>query len=323
MFYFTDPDDQHKEIARVLITKEKPIYIIRADDISDDELKTKLPRGVFDLAMKEQAFCDEYKIKNGLDWKHYYGPNGPRAPPTLYMHPADYVGQKIERVSSEGHWHCEGPARDCQSKEHVNMTLEVISQTPRAYIADIFLSDVEVDAIIAYAKKRVAASTVGQDEGGGVRSSDTRTSRNTWIDRSASPIFESLFKRAAHLINVDEKLLTEHKNAERLQVVNYANGQKYDAHHDWGVSGYPESRYLTLLLYLTDQEDENSGGETSFPKAADGKGIKIVPKKGSAAMFYSVLPDGNGDDLSAHASLPVHRGEKWLANMWVWDSSRR
>ena len=39
------------------------------------------------------------------------------------------------------------------------------------------------------------------------------------------------------------------------------NGQHYDAHHDWGVSGYPESRYLTLLLYLTEMEGPNAGGE--------------------------------------------------------------
>jgi hypothetical protein len=51
-----------------------------------------------------------------------------------------------------------------------------------------------------------------------------------------------------------------------IQVVHYVNGQKYDSHHDWGVSGYPESRFITLLLYLTDPVDSEAGGETSFPK---------------------------------------------------------
>ena len=36
-------------------------------------------------------------------------------------------------------------------------------------------------------------------------------------------------------------------------MVHYEHGQKYDPHHDWGVSGKPESRFATLLLYLTDQ----------------------------------------------------------------------
>ena len=72
-------------------------------------------------------------------------------------------------------------------------------------------------------------------------------------------------------------------------------------------------------------------------------------------MFYNLLDDGNGDDLSLHAALPVKegnlilknktllnlvlvpilsyfalpclafltspvwKGEKWLANLWLWD----
>jgi prolyl 4-hydroxylase len=65
-------------------------------------------------------------------------------------------------------------------------------------------------------------------------------------------------------------------------------------------------------------------GETAFPKAelSDG-GIKVIPKKGSAVLFYNLLEDGNGDDLSLHAALPCKKGEKWLANYWVWDPKRK
>ena len=38
-------------------------------------------------------------------------------------------------------------------------------------------------------------------------------------------------------------------------------------------------------------------------------GIKIVPKKGNAVLFYNLLDDGNGDDLSLHAALPVKEGD--------------
>ncbi len=44
----------------------------------------------------------------------------------------------------------------------------------------------------------------------------------------------------------------------------------------------------------------------------------MEPRKGSAVLFYNLLEDGNGDDLSLHAALPVWSGEKWLANFWVW-----
>ena len=102
-------------------------------------------------------------------------------------------------------------------------------------------------------------------------------------------------------------------------MVKYINGQKYDSHHDWGVSGYPESRFITLLLYLTDPVSDTAGGETSFPKGAQGLGFKVTPKKGAAVLFYNLLPDGNGDDLALHSALPCREGEKWLANFWVWD----
>lgn len=104
-----------------------------------------------------------------------------------------------------------------------------------------------------------------------------------------------------------------------MQVVHYINGQKYDSHHDWGVSGSPESRFITMLMYLSDQADPEAGGETAFPKGGVGGGIKVKPVKGTAVFFYNLLEDGNGDDLSLHAALPVWRGEKWLANFWIWD----
>ena len=93
------------------------------------------------------------------------------------------------------------------------------------------------------------------------------------------------------------------------------------------MSGRPESRYITLLIYLNDMLDESAGGETSFPKAklfdgSEREGIKVHPGKGSAVLFYNLLPDGNGDDLALHAALAVRKGEKWLANFWVWDPKK-
>ena len=106
------------------------------------------------------------------------------------------------------------------------------------------------------------------------------------------------------MLNLDHNILVTTKNSEDLQVVNYQLRQKYDSHHDWGVSGYNESRFITLLLYLTDGEAA-AGGETAFPKAREGAGFKVRPTKGSAILFYNLLEDGNGDDLALHAALPV------------------
>lgn len=45
------------------------------------------------------------------------------------------------------------------------------------YVIENFFSDFEADEIINFAKPRAAKSTVGQGDSGGVRKSDTRTSR--------------------------------------------------------------------------------------------------------------------------------------------------
>jgi len=63
--------------------------------------------------------------------------------------------------------------------------------------------------------------------------------------------------------------------SEDMQVVHYSVGQKYDPHHDWGVSGHPEGRYITLLIYLSDMANDHAGGETSFPKA-DPRPFKVI-----------------------------------------------
>ena len=103
-----------------------------------------------------------------------------------------------------------------------------------------FLSDYETDEIIKLARPQIHNSLVGDNDGGGARASDTRTSRNAWVGRKSSKVTETLYVRAAHLLKLDEKLLNSFTNAEDMQVVHYVNGQKYDSHHDWGVSGHPE-----------------------------------------------------------------------------------
>jgi prolyl 4-hydroxylase len=218
---------------------------------------------------------------------------------------------------------CSGSAEDCKSTAPLELELEVVSTHPKVYIIENFFSDYEADAVIEYAKPRVSKSTVGQSDSGGVRQSETRTSSNTWMPRHSSDVANTLYLRAADLLRIDEKILESSQNAEDIQVVHYSVGEKYDAHHDWGVSGYPESRYITLLLYLNNMPDEYSGGETSFPKGNNGHGFKVLPKRRTAVLFYSLLEDGNGDDLSLHQALPVTKGEKWLCNFWVWDPKKR
>ena len=310
-FFFTEAGRKDKDVARFAMRKDESLYVLH------DE-KNPAPRAVVEMSAREEAFMEEYFRRTGILWRHFFGPDGPRAPPVLHMWPARRVGAVHRVVSREGFWTCDGSSQACQAAEGLDLELECISVEPRAFVIKNFLSGFEVDEIVKNAKPNLRHSSVGDAEAG-ILTSDTRTSSNTWVKRTDSAVTESLFLRAADLLQIDEKLLTRKTNAEDLQVVHYKDGQKYDSHHDWGVSGYAESRFITLLLYLTDMEGPDAGGETSFPKAAGGQGIKVHPGKGSAVLFYNLLEDGNGDDLALHAALPIHKGEKWLANFWVWD----
>jgi len=182
-------------------------------------------------------------------------------------------------------------------------------------------------------------STVSGGEGGKA-DRETRTSTNSWVYRHHSPIVDAIYRRSADVLKIDEALLRKRtadelpqypapghnfKNsiAEALQLVHYAEGQQYTAHHDFGYpltnDALQPTRYATLLLYLNEGME---GGETKFPRAVSAdtrNGISAVPEKGKAVLFYSYLPDGNFDDLSQHAAIPVRKGEKWLMNLWVWE----
>jgi hypothetical protein len=153
------------------------------------------------------------------------------------------------------------------NKELISM--EMISQSPRVFVIKDFLSNFEADMIVqmGIASKSMLSSTVSKkDVFGSSTRSLGRTSTNTWLDMDSNEIIRSIFKRAAELLRVDPSKMNEYENAEFLQLVHYDEGQKYDSHFDWTI-GMPHSRFITLLLYLSDKKHDNAGGETSFPAA--------------------------------------------------------
>lgn len=100
-------------------------------------------------------------------------------------------------------------------------------------------------------------------------------------------------------------------------------------------------------MYLNDVEE---GGFTAFPNApgiipdreppetSNGmfkrntwqdtvnrdcyKKLAVPPKVATAALFYSITPDGRVDTSSYHAACPLIKGIKWGANIWIWNGQR-
>jgi prolyl 4-hydroxylase len=225
----------------------------------------------------------------------------------------------------------------------MNMTLKVLSCAPRVFEIANFLSPVEVQHVLDIAQaKTLQDSSTGAKEnannatGTGTAAHANRKSQNTWIFREESPIMDSIYRRAADLLRIDEGLLRNHGRgtdtgstveqptaAEPMQVVHYTPGQEYKTHVDFAYPRVDDplqpTRFATLLLYLN---EGMQGGETTFPRwmnAETSRDLQIKPELGKAVLFYSQLPDGNMDELSQHAALPVQTSEKYLANLWIWD----
>jgi hypothetical protein len=98
VFFFTDMNDKNKIISRVLITPEKTLYPI------EDQLYPA-SQEIIDQTIAEVKFNEEYlKKNNGIQWRHYYGPQGPRPPPVLYMLPAEQIGQQHTVTTNFNHW---------------------------------------------------------------------------------------------------------------------------------------------------------------------------------------------------------------------------
>jgi prolyl 4-hydroxylase len=339
--YYWDPftpDDDEEDLARGASYTE---------DVLDIDSLSKEDRAMYRRHKYNLQFAEMYKnFTGGSEWLSMY----PRNPPRHPIWRADYFGQEHHVRTPHTQFHDIPPNLDNMSTQQMknasatdyadyrapgtlNLTLKAISCAPRAFAIEGFLSDVEADHILEIVQRRndLIRSTTGG------HLSETRTSRTTWIPRASDAVLDAVFRRVADTLRLDEALLrprlpgehaeldTPYSLNEDLQIVHYAKGQQYTAHHDFGFpKGLPDSpsRSINLCMYLNDVEQ---GGQTSFPRwrNAETTGPRnMTPKKGTAMIFYMVNPDGNLDDLSHHAALPVIEGEKWFSNLWIWDPVR-
>jgi prolyl 4-hydroxylase len=219
-----------------------------------------------------------------------------------------------------------------RKQEPLELTLKVVSVAPRVFEIDGFLSDVEVEHLLDMASIYNITKSNGEE-----KKKSTNRITNAWIKREMSPIVDAIYHRSADIMKIDESFLrhrneyeqteinTHHSIAETMRLTQYVESQGYmprsDATQPPVRNRYQPHRFATVVFFLNDVVGE-SGGDTVFPLAVNEKnhdGIRVVPKRGKALLFYNMLPDGNVDDLSQHSSEFVQDGEKWLGTLFVWD----
>ena len=222
--------------------------------------------------------------------------------------------------------------KEYREQEPLELTLKVVSVAPRVFEIDGFLSDLEVEHLLDMAKIYNITKPNGKE-----KKKATKTITNAWITREMSPIVDAIYHRSADMMKIDESLLrhrneyeqtelnSHHSIAESMHLTQYMEDQGYpprsDAKQSSARNRYQPHRFATVMFFLNDVVEE-SGGHTVFPLAVNDKhhdGVRVVPKRGKALLFYNLLPDGNVDDLSQHSSEFLQEGEKWLGTLFVWD----
>ena len=192
--------------------------------------------------------------------------------------------------------------------------IKVLMRVEKPFILYLenLLSEEECDELIALSKNRLKPSRVVDTATGEIKTVPGRTSSGTYYRLSETPLIATIEKRIEELTNFPIE------NGEGLQVLHYKVGEEYKPHFDY----FPASkinqntggqRIATVLIYLNDVPQ---GGETIFPKA----GVSITPKKGAAAFFHYGNSKGQVDRMSVHSSIPVLKGEKWVATKWLRQS---
>ena len=177
-------------------------------------------------------------------------------------------------------------------------------------MVDDFLSHEECNHIISRCRDKWEDAQVSDAETYG-KVTDRRNAKACWLE-----LDDTLFviqRKIALLSNLE----IDHQ--EKFHVVRYDVGGKFVAHFDWAEPGdFPTDaqenatrRLMTFLMYL----DDAQGGETFFPSID----VKIKPKRGRLVIWSNFTSEGKGDPRTMHAALPVIRGQKHIATVWVHD----
>jgi prolyl 4-hydroxylase len=188
----------------------------------------------------------------------------------------------------------------------------MLSGKPRIAQIDGLLSVDECRLLVASAQPMLRPSRVHDAAAGEAARLELRTSS----DASFDPLLEDFALRLVQL-RMAAAAGVELVQAEQLIVLRYEPGQEYRPHRDYlppeaierdrPASG---NRQRTICAYLNTPLE---GGATDFPTA----GVRVEPKAARAVVFDSLDADGRPDADSLHAGLPVERGEKWLATLWL------
>jgi prolyl 4-hydroxylase len=180
--------------------------------------------------------------------------------------------------------------------------LQIVSGSPIVMIANNFATDEEVDHIL----RRAYAVEVRQPANLNLKTDATGFSFEMPILRD--PILSKLAD------DIHAALGFANVYGQTMRFRRYSAGNSHPPHLDcYNLEG--SSLLATAILYL----DDADGGETHFPRAAEGP-LSIAPRRGRLALWFNHKLDGSEDPASLHEGLVVHSGHKTTLTSFVYNS---
>jgi hypothetical protein len=266
-FVLTPRADPDTELLRIVVKAGNSLY--KYDPYGSIEEAAKALNAkeleLYKLQFRSLAFNSVYQHTTNRQWLALYGR---KHAPKYFMWPADSFGQTHTVTTQETHIVSLPDDHAAKGRKKIsnygatpeeradlkafrspeptlNLTLKVLSVEPRVFEIQNFLSPEEVAHMVELGTgMQLSRSTTYSGIAQRRTHDDTRTSKNSWISRESSSIVDSVFRRAADLLNIDEayfrsrqgnetNLVPESKGpiCERLQLVHYSKGQQYTPHH--------------------------------------------------------------------------------------------
>jgi len=221
-----------------------------------------------------------------------------------------------------------------------NFEVRVISQNPRIYVVDDFLSREECDVLISFGQDGMDSAQVASDHKGKddiQHGSRNNSKRDLSIEEENIEVVSHMLKRMHRYARIPEA------NAELTQIRRDAIGEKFELHVDSGGRD-DVLRPATILTFLSDVD---AGGEVLFTRGVAGRElcsqdwhgrddghrahdigncceleelpegmVRVLPKRGRAILFYNHNLVGQLDSSTEHGVCPVKVGVRWVAQRW-------
>ncbi|KAL7489496.1 hypothetical protein ACHAW6_015127 [Cyclotella cf. meneghiniana] len=158
------------------------------------------------------------------------------------------------------------------------------------------------------------------------------------------------------------QVLRYNKTTAYVPHLDWIDDYQKKEEHNYDSAGVGSNRFATILLYMSDMGEGDGGETVftrgwpaeqtekdyvpfeaaldQLRESGDVAGIleegsweeamvarcrsrlAVRPHSSRAVLFYSQEPDGTPDQKSLHGGCPVISGEKWAANLWVWNAPR-